>query len=915
VYIAFRHQRPTSGNSTRWFVTDVEVMDLNSFVDVELVAITAPAAGVKFNMSDEEPLTVTVRNNGGLALNDVKLEVVVKDENDVVVQSFEETIDILAGLSTEPYTFTQKLDLSIAGTYTITVTASVAGDEVSANDAKTITVTNVICDPIDEFPWKEDFAGPGGTAPANFPPFCWDRESTGIGSWTAQNQGGRQTAAMLSANGIGDRWLITPAIQVPDADGFILQFASVNTWVNDYRYNGVWISTQTNDIADFGELYELESTEISDEWKTITVPLGAHKGETIYLAFKHSSSVNDYSDGWYITDVEVWNPSSFIDVELVAITAPVAGTYQNLSDDETLTVTVRNNGGVALDDVKLEVVVKDGNDVIVQDFDETIATLAGLSAEPYTFTQKLDLSEVGTYTITVTAIVAGDMVPENDAKTVTVRHISCDVANAFYPWVEDFEATDFPDCWNLVAMGDDPMLWKRIVDPSERSAGIADHYWSSGGVVSDNWMITPAMQLKADESYTLEFLSRINAKSFYLADSGSSVWISVEGNDPAIHEFVEIHAIDREDIPTDVAWEKIRVSLDAYAGETVYIAFRYNDKGTFAHQWSIDDVTITEGAPVEYFTVTYPTAPTGGTLTVLDGTTVVASGTDVEEGTVLTITATPDANYTLGTLTVNNAAFTSGNTHTVEGNVAIAVTFVLEQYDVTYTTPTGGTLTVLDGTTDVPSGTKVDHGTVLTITATPDANYTLGTLTVNNAAFTSGNTHTVEGNVAIAVTFTEDPKFELTLVADPTAGGTIVKGAGSYYAGTKVEIEATASANYDFVGWFEGSGTTPIATTLAYEYTMPAAAATLTAKFTESTSITVGESNLLTVYPNPVQDVLHIQTDEVITEIFVLDLNGRVVMQLRGHYTTLDLQSLAAGQYVIRIHTETAIVPIRIVKQ
>ena len=73
--------------------------------------------------------------------------------------------------------------------------------------------------------------------------------------------------------------------------------------------------------------------------------------------------------------------------------------------------------------------------------------------------------------------------------------------------------------------------------------------------------------------------------------------------------------------------------------------------------------------------------------------------------------------------------------------------------------------------------------------------------------------------------------------------------------------------------------------------------------------------SLLTIYPNPVKDVLNIQTDEVITEIFVLDLNGKVVMHVRGHQTSLDLQSLVAGQYIIRIHTETAVVPVKVVKK
>jgi len=65
-------------------------------------------------------------------------------------------------------------------------------------------------------------------------------------------------------------------------------------------------------------------------------------------------------------------------------------------------------------------------------------------------------------------------------------------------------------------------------------------------------------------------------------------------------------------------------------------------------------------------------------------------------------------------------------------------------------------LTVTTDEKPVVSGDLVDHGTVLTVTATPNTNFSLDTLTVNGAAFTSGSTHTVVGTTAIRVVFKED---------------------------------------------------------------------------------------------------------------------------------------------------------------
>lgn len=52
----------------------------------------------------------------------------------------------------------------------------------------------------------------------------------------------------------------------------------------------------------------------------------------------------------------------------------------------------------------------------------------------------------------------------------------------------------------------------------------------------------------------------------------------------------------------------------------------------------------------------------------------ISNGSTLYSGDKLKITFTPDSNYAISTHTVNNATFTSGNTHTVSGNVSVAST-------------------------------------------------------------------------------------------------------------------------------------------------------------------------------------------------------------------------------------------------
>jgi hypothetical protein len=71
----------------------------------------------------------------------------------------------------------------------------------------------------------------------------------------------------------------------------------------------------------------------------------------------------------------------------------------------------------------------------------------------------------------------------------------------------------------------------------------------------------------------------------------------------------------------------------------------------------------------------------------------------------------------------------------------------------------------------------------------------------------------------------------------------------------------------------------------------------------------------LVVYPNPVSGELRIETDKTISQIVVLDLNGKALLQQNGNSNTIDLHAIPSGSYIVRVHTETAVVPVKIVKQ
>jgi len=74
-------------------------------------------------------------------------------------------------------------------------------------------------------------------------------------------------------------------------------------------------------------------------------------------------------------------------------------------------------------------------------------------------------------------------------------------------------------------------------------------------------------------------------------------------------------------------------------------------------------------------------------------------------------------------------------------------------------------------------------------------------------------------------------------------------------------------------------------------------------------------TTLVTFYPNPVEDILHIQTTETVRQIEIFNLQGSLVMVVKGNATTIDVSRLPAGTYMIRFTTETGVSTQRFVKR
>ena len=76
-------------------------------------------------------------------------------------------------------------------------------------------------------------------------------------------------------------------------------------------------------------------------------------------------------------------------------------------------------------------------------------------------------------------------------------------------------------------------------------------------------------------------------------------------------------------------------------------------------------------------------------------------------------------------------------------------------------------------------------------------------------------------------------------------------------------------------------------------------------------------ANAIGLAPNPVSDVLNVSAPFAIEKIFVYDYQGRAIQVFEGKgqtEMTLDLESLAQGNYILNIQTLQGNVQKKIVK-
>jgi len=189
------------------------------------------------------------------------------------------------------------------------------------------------------------------------------------------------------------------------------------------------------------------------------------------------------------------------------------------------------------------------------------------------------------------------------------------------------------------------------------------------------------------------------------------------------------------------------------------------------------------------------------------GTISPASGPQFD-GTVVALTAIPDAGYQVKawTGTDNNSSQSLNNTVTMNGDKTVTVTFVPSIVRL-------GVQVIGGNGTVTPESDYYPVNSIVTLTAHPRVGYKVvkWTGTTNDANDPNDPTNAIktvkmDDNKTVTLQFGLRTKYQLTINAG--VGGTVTPASGLYYEGATITLTANPNANYRVQQW-TGTDTVP----------------------------------------------------------------------------------------------------------
>ena len=144
-----------------------------------------------------------------------------------------------------------------------------------------------------------------------------------------------------------------------------------------------------------------------------------------------------------------------------------------------------------------------------------------------------------------------------------------------------------------------------------------------------------------------------------------------------------------------------------------------------------------------------------------------------------------------------------------------------------------------------------------------------------------------------------------------SSGGSAVPAQEIIHGGKVIKPTDPTRGSDAFAGWFTEN---TYSNTWDFNNHVVTGDMTLYAKWT-STSILDAQASTVSIYPNPAQSTLYIQSAEAVEQVTIYDISGRALMQVANPALSIDINSLATGIYLVKVKTAAGETVKKIVKQ
>ena len=683
----------------------------------------------------------------------------------------------------------------------------------------------------------------------------WQRsdEEAATGDYSARHQ---------AFDNIQEGWLITPPLYLqPEQDSTWMTFKTMEVNPENFTTSSLLVSTTGTELADFTQIWAQDSP--TEDWASVRVDLSDYQGDTIYLAFKYSGH---HGHDWYIDDIAVEEILTLYNIVVEA--------------DSTGWGTVTGGGAYHPGDtIQIEAFPTVGheflhwNDSIV-DNPRTIVVTQDSTFTAYFGTLQF-LIETYASPEAYGIVTGGGTYPYGD--TIQIEAIP-NLGYTFLGW--DDGITDNPR--TIVVTENASYTANFDVQQCVITTGVTPEgagTVTGGGTYGYGETVTLTAQ--NNEGYVFS--------QWYDGVTDSQRDILVEGDATYIAIFTPLqYEITTACLPAEGGFVDGGGIYDC--GSTAVLTAVAHEGYSFLC-WS-DGITSNP----RYVTVTQNATYTARfianalpqyTITVLANDPslgTVSGGGTYDEGSDIEISAEPFAGCFF-------KQWDDGNTDNprritvTEDMTFIAMFGTTETYTIQVRTenPLYGS---------VYGGGTYPVNTVITIGAVPAQGYYFSGWQDGNVD--NPRTITVTENALYTASFSPNPVVTYNVTVNYDANHGYVVGGGTFVAGSIISIAAIPYDGYLFDRWSDNSTDNPKEILVDHDITLTA--------FFRFTNVDEHGSVAYTLYPNPADDMLHVEGLDGSNEIRIYNTMGMLIKSMNAEGDALiPVGDLSSGLYLLRI--------------